>query len=401
MGTGATLAETWMYYDKEHCIEENAATGETTTSYVFGKQIDEALCATYATSPQYPQAGTYWHHTNSLGSVSAISDATGAAREFYTYEAYGRPTVLSQDGLLRTQSTAGSRVYFTGREWDRETSLYHMRYRSLSPGEGRFAQRDNPPVEILFYPVSPYTFVRCNPLSLSDPLGLLSASQDILDLAAQQWGPQGPDMVRDILMQIEEAIQREYELADSLSRSLFAPSDWKSVARTSHLRTLKEKLPNITVGLGSWYGALYHPGALGYTSPFYPNTINIMPGAFDTPVVDDFIATVVHEGGHLGRMTDYTQLYGCDVWPQSGHPIGTYGAYSFEEEQWVRDLTRKKGAKYNRIIVEWRFEQRLKAGKKGGSTVEPPEPQGTGGGGGAGPPEPWPPWVTPPVHRIQ
>jgi YD repeat-containing protein len=71
-----------------------------TAKYVNGDDIDEVISLTKG-------SGTYYYHYDGLGSVTSLTDATGATVESYAYDVFGKPS---------TVSTLGNRYAFTGRE---------------------------------------------------------------------------------------------------------------------------------------------------------------------------------------------------------------------------------------------------------------------------------------------
>jgi len=130
------------YHDDARIVEEEDAGGATQATYVYGNYVDEVL-----TMDRGGQ--TYYYHPNSLWSVEAITDATGAAVERYSYDAYGQPSVFTGSGTPTPpnpwgtpHSAIGNFYTFTGRQLDEETGLSYFRARYLSHDLGRFMGRD-------------------------------------------------------------------------------------------------------------------------------------------------------------------------------------------------------------------------------------------------------------------
>jgi len=128
-GIKVTPAGTTMYlYDGFQCIEERDGGGPITRQYVWGPGVDELL------QEQTPKA-SYYAHENSIGSVCALTNSTGAVVERYRYDPFGITTV-TLDGAT------GNRYRFHAAYCDDETGFYYMRNRTYHSGLGRFIQRD-------------------------------------------------------------------------------------------------------------------------------------------------------------------------------------------------------------------------------------------------------------------
>jgi RHS repeat-associated protein len=163
---------TVFYYDNARIIEERDGSNNVQATYTFGNYIDEVLTATRP-SP----LGTLYYHQNTLWSVHALTDASGAVVERYTYDAYGAISVL--DPVFVPLSSAPLAYFtYTGREYDADTGLYHYRARTYGPRLGRFYSRD--PLAYVDG-IHLYLFVRNNPTQMLDPTGLVSLDK-VLDL---------------------------------------------------------------------------------------------------------------------------------------------------------------------------------------------------------------------------
>jgi len=130
------------YHDDARVIEEQDAGGATQATHVYGNYIDEVLTMNRG-------GQTYYYHQNSLWSVEAITDVTGAAVERYSYDAYGQASVFTGSGTPippnawgTPHSAIGNSYTFTGRQLDEESGLYFYRARYYDAAKGRFVQRD-------------------------------------------------------------------------------------------------------------------------------------------------------------------------------------------------------------------------------------------------------------------
>jgi RHS repeat-associated protein len=103
-------------------------------------------------------------HTDALGSIVAISDASGAAIQDYAYSAFGE---------IRAQSGSDmNRITYTAREALGDSlGFYYYRNRILDPASGRFISED--PLAFIDGP-NLYQYVKNNPIKRPDPLGLVS-----------------------------------------------------------------------------------------------------------------------------------------------------------------------------------------------------------------------------------
>ena len=137
-------------------------------------------------------------HRDHLGSVDAISDATGRLETAMSFDAWGQrrgatnwssDLDLSQAQALADITTEG----FTGHQQIDTAGIIHMKGRIYDPILGRFLQAD-PIVQEPFNPqnLDRYTYVLNNPLSFTDPTGYSFFSKywrTIASLAINIWLP--------------------------------------------------------------------------------------------------------------------------------------------------------------------------------------------------------------------
>ncbi|NOS81042.1 MAG: RHS repeat-associated core domain-containing protein [Nitrospira sp.] len=136
--------------------EKNGAT--VTANLLTGLGIDEFFTRTDG-------VGVRALLPDALGSTVALGDGTGTLQTQYTYEPFGYAT---QTGAASTSS-----YKYTGRE-DDGTGLYYYRARYYHPRLQRFIAED--PIGFSGGTTNIYEFVENNPMNISDPLGLESAT---------------------------------------------------------------------------------------------------------------------------------------------------------------------------------------------------------------------------------
>lgn len=125
---------THFVYDREDVILDfldSDGTGPASPTlerrYLHGPGIDQVLAQS--------NANTQWLLPDHLGSIHAVTDASGVAINQIQYDAYGNAVTVSIP-------SASSRYLFTGREWDEETGLYYFRARMVNPLIGQFIAED-------------------------------------------------------------------------------------------------------------------------------------------------------------------------------------------------------------------------------------------------------------------
>ena len=112
----------------------------------------------------------YLHHDPLLGSVVAVSDASGALKESFYYEPFGRRT--DTHGVPLANGTLDVASGFTGHDHDDDLGLINMRGRIYDPSIRRFLSADPyVPHPLSGQSYNRYSYVLNNPTNLVDPTG--------------------------------------------------------------------------------------------------------------------------------------------------------------------------------------------------------------------------------------
>jgi RHS repeat-associated protein len=128
-----------------------------------------ALAASVAPAMAYAQTETVtYYHTDAIGSVRMITDASGAVLARYDYQPFGLP-------LDQNPPPPPERRQFAGKERDTETGYDYFGARYYASGNGRFTTVD-PLLDVEQALVDPqmwnrYTYVANRPLKFVDPDG--------------------------------------------------------------------------------------------------------------------------------------------------------------------------------------------------------------------------------------
>jgi RHS repeat-associated protein len=162
--SGALNERVVYLYDSWREIEERR--DNAVQQYVYGMWIDEPLTLDKDDNNDGVVDQSFFYHQDGKTNVTALTNASGGLVQTITYDAYGRPSL--------GQSSIGNPYLFAGRRYDPETGLYYFRARFYDPARGRFVQRD--PIGMWTDKANlgnGYTYVGNNPLTWTDPLGLV------------------------------------------------------------------------------------------------------------------------------------------------------------------------------------------------------------------------------------
>jgi RHS repeat-associated protein len=114
---------------------------------------------------RHPDGRRSYPLADALGSVVALTDAaSGAVTNRYAYDPYGATTETRLAGAVDNPWR------YTGAYQD-PTGLYKMGARYYQPELGRWTQKDPSRID-----VNPYTYTSTNPVTASDPTGLVTVS---------------------------------------------------------------------------------------------------------------------------------------------------------------------------------------------------------------------------------
>ena len=154
-------------YDGIHVLADVDPDGQVLRSYTYGPGVDRLLAMTAHGSGS---AQTHYYYiTDHLGTVHAITDASGAVVESYDYDAWGNVRVFNAAGTQIPASGIGNRFTFQGREMSWATGLINFRARWYDPVTGRWLSND--PIGISGG-LNQYVACGNSPLWLRDPHGL-------------------------------------------------------------------------------------------------------------------------------------------------------------------------------------------------------------------------------------
>jgi RHS repeat-associated protein len=147
---------TYTVYDGLNPIATYDGAGNLTASYVHDGSSSKLLEETAG-------GASYYYLEDALGSVTALTNASGAIVDSYRYSAFG--------GVHATGTTSNAFTYI-GTPTDPSTGLVYLQTRYLDPTTGRFLSED--PVA----DSTPYGYSLNSPTNLSDPTGRDSLEEE-------------------------------------------------------------------------------------------------------------------------------------------------------------------------------------------------------------------------------
>ena len=204
-GNGDRVKQTKDSTDTTYLVDsepENArvlmeTTGTSTTYYIYGHDLLYTIDA--AGAPHY-------QHTDTLGSVVAITDASGNVEQTYGYDVFGQ--------IRAATGSSGNRYTFAGEEND-ASGLVYLRARYYNPVTGRFLSRDPFPAKATdTQTLNRYVYVKNNPTNYVDPSGkfLFELLDKVIELFAEPEPTQ--ELVQKALEVNTEMYQVEQEIVD-------------------------------------------------------------------------------------------------------------------------------------------------------------------------------------------
>jgi RHS repeat-associated protein len=149
------LGTTNYLYDGVDSLEEVDTTGNVLARYTRGPGVDQPLAEVRSGTTSYYEA-------DGLGSVTSLSNSSGALANTYTYDSFGN--------LTASTGTLTNPLRYTAREFDSETGLYFYRARYYDSSTGRFLKED--PLRFQAG-ANFYAYVGNSPLNALDPSGML------------------------------------------------------------------------------------------------------------------------------------------------------------------------------------------------------------------------------------
>ncbi len=247
---------TLFLWDGWDLIEERDASGNQIRRYVHGPVADELLM-------MVDVVGAKYYQQDGLGSVTAMTDGTGAVVEKYEYDVFGTPAIYDSASNLLTATAIGNRFLFTGREWVAEANLYDYRNRVFSPVLGRFLQTD--PIGFDADDENLYRYVFNMPGDFVDPYGL-EWSDFLVGMGDAFSGDVTRDYIREPLglNDYYDPCSPEYQAGRKVADLLdwLNPKGWGKNALKNGVKSSVKKARPPNGGFGHKHGGSVHDAAI-------------------------------------------------------------------------------------------------------------------------------------------
>jgi RHS repeat-associated protein len=225
--------------------------------------LDEPICENGQLQVRsLRSATTSFYEADGLGTVTSLSNTSGAPAQTYRFDSFGKQT--ASNGSLTNP------FQYTGREFDPETSLYYYRARYYDPSSGRFLSEDQVGND---EGVNLYGYVNDSPINSTDPTGFYA----LKGFSVQQQNQMNTA--------IRQAISKLIEKCPSCA----GPDAMKIIhALATATYVYKPNLKDC--------GETWHFG-------FLLRHIDIGQIAFDPNKCCTLASTLTHEASHLGAAT--------------------------------------------------------------------------------------------------
>jgi RHS repeat-associated protein len=152
-------------YEKENSWADVDNSGNVSSRFLFGQRTD-SMVARKATSGE-----SAWYLTDHLGTIGTLMSRSGSPVAVMRRSAFGAD-------FSNSNQSVSDRFGFTGREATKGMSIYFYRARYYSPNQGRFNAPD--PMGFGAGDFNIYRYVSNNPLSFTDPSGMMTVGHGIL-----------------------------------------------------------------------------------------------------------------------------------------------------------------------------------------------------------------------------
>ena len=259
------------------------------------------------------QPKIFIYEADGLGSVTSLTDPTGAIAATYTYDSFG----------FMTASTGSATNWFryTGRQFDSTGGLYYYRARYYDPTTGRFLSED--PIRFKGG-VNFYAYVGNDPVNRTDPFGL------------------SPNCHLDPKSRCAQLFQQFFGITPSQFNAAVNNVPWfymPSIKAMGNITWDFLSGNGNTTQIGGYFQS--HPGVEAATatggSLSNPAPVVLGPDWFMDANPAHVTGTMLHEAVH--SITGWTDAQIFDVFSQYGLPDADWREYSNTDgfTQWLMD----------------------------------------------------------------